>query len=71
LAKRASESDLRASISFYSSEPGKRLQGVTLELNQGLQAYASQLLHKAYEDARVQYQKEMHEIISRFRADPK
>lgn len=65
-AERTNEDDLRASIAFYSSPAGQRLQTMTLELNRDFQAYSAQLMRKAHEDAQEQYQREIHELLSKF-----
>jgi len=71
LAQRASEEDMRASVAFYSSPAGKRLQTVTLEINKDFQSYATQLMLKAHTEAEAQFQLDIREVIAKFRKNPK
>ena len=71
LAERNTEEDLRTGIAFYSSPAGKNLQASMLAANSDFQAFASRLMVDAYEVGRDRYQREVRELVRKYKADPK
>ncbi|MBN8884600.1 MAG: DUF2059 domain-containing protein [Rudaea sp.] len=65
-AEKATEEDMRASIKFYSSLAGQRLQSATREANKELQAHLNELTRQSYDTAQELYQKEMREVLIEF-----
>ena len=70
-AEHLSEADLRASITFYSSPAGWRLEAADVAANMVFQAYANELMRKATDEAEAKYQQEIAEVLRRFHAHPK
>ena len=69
-AKRASAEDLRASIAFYASSSGKRIQQMTVDANEMFQSFESKLMRQVRDQAEQQYQRDMQALIETFRSDP-
>ena len=70
-AERMSEEDMRASIAFNASPPGRRLQSAVLATNSEFQPFATKLMLKAYEAARDQFQQELRAALRQYKREPR
>lgn len=70
-AERAGEDDLRASVAFYSTPAGKRIQSITLEVNIAFNDYVAQLGRKSGADAQAEFQREIRALEKRYQEAPK
>lgn len=71
LASDVSEEDLRAVIAFNRAGPGVRVQDAILAANGTFQPYATKMMYEAYEVAMKDFQKDIRELVRRYRRDPK
>jgi hypothetical protein len=70
-AEKLSEGELEAAIQFYSSPVGRRIQSAALDINGAFSGYANKVMGDAYELARARFQAEIHEVIVKYRKEPR